>query len=197
MTRHQLTLSMGMAIGLVSLTAIGFAGQPRPVGRQKAVLSKLPVASKPSGALPKPSRGHFMEIIPHEEPIVTEPVLPVTFKAVPSSSVQGPELEYHRRIARAMTSANLMTNHRMNHFRWLLNNPSYELKGWVGFITGIQPTPEGPTVTVRINPSFLSDGLSTLTLDYTLEKYTLVNGRFHFVEAIDPPDAIPGSTEMR
>jgi hypothetical protein len=93
-------------------------------------------------------------------------------------------------LAGLIADAHLVPDQRLGHFCWLTSNPHYSTRysihSWGGFIEGVESTPDGTMVLVRMTPAIsTSGGTSACTADHLMERYLIANGQVHFVGATE------------
>ena len=180
MRRPAITFATGILLSIVGLAAIAIGGPHR--SRQR------PITFDPSPDMIKPiPRG----LTPAVNPAPTARRIP-SFTASPSPDVKGEILKLHRQAAKLLTNANPIPPHRLAHFRWIATTPDCELVDWGGFIEELQPVPGGYLAIVRVSPVITFRRASAVTMDSTVETYSLRNGQVELLAVVDPLDAVPG-----
>jgi hypothetical protein len=99
----------------------------------------------------------------------------------------------HRPLHKALTEKmtpplQTVPDHRLTHFKWLLNRDDFTIRGWKGYIEDAQAVPNGYVVTLRVGPIVKSThGAITLVHDTMLEKYLVTDSGVQLLEAVSPP----------
>lgn len=194
MKKKSILATAGLAVGFAGVTAVIVAGTPRT---KKAtafrygpptvkVFAKLRPGDAETG-LQLPDFGQAPEP-PNPTPNDLALRVRATHRVMADTDIPAVNKTAAEQLNRARLG---LTPHRLAHFKWIDNDPEIRVHGWAGYVLGVDEIPGGTLLTVRVTPA-ISKGTSATTTDYSIEKYSIIDGQVNFVVGIDPPDASPG-----